>query len=83
MTDTTTPTTAGEWADALDAEVGNHETVGTMVSFAYADGSICGVSIDGEADDDYGRQLTSSDGLMVVRYREQDGYWTAVDTQED
>lgn len=84
-TTVTVPTTASEWADALDAEVGNHETVGTMVSVAYADGSICGISIDGDADDDYGCRLTSADGLMVVRYSEQDGYWTAVDadTPED
>lgn len=75
----TTPTTAAEWADALDAEGKLHDTVGTMVSTAYADGSVCGISIDPNADDDHSRRLVSADKLWTVRYRESDGYWMAED----
>lgn len=77
---TRTITTADQWADALDAETHTSASVGDLVSFAYADGSMCGVSINYETDDDHGRQLTSADGRWVVRYREQDGFWSAVDT---
>jgi hypothetical protein len=78
---TLTPTTASEWADALDAANKDHDGgAGDVVSWAYANGAVCGVDIDGEADDDNGRRLTSADGLMVVRYSAQDGYWAAVDT---
>lgn len=72
------PTTAAEWADALDAEQRNYATAGDMVSAAYSIGSICGVTLDTDADDDYSRRLTSADGSMVVRFEESRGYWTEV-----
>ncbi len=74
---TTAITTADQWADALDAATTKDVSVGELVSFAYADGSICGVGIDITADDDTCRQLTSADGCWVIRYRAQDGFWTA------
>lgn len=74
-----TPTTSAEWADALDAEQRNHADAGDMVSHGFAQGALCGIPLDPEADDDYSRRLVSADGRMVVRYDEQQGYWMAED----
>ena len=68
-------TSAIEWADALDVVTMAYESIGSLVSHAYADGHAAGVRIDTDADDNYGRQLTSADGAWVINYNEAARYW--------
>ena len=74
MTETTNAT---QWAADLDIElVGEYGgMVSAQVGTAYSLGHAAGVTIDLEADDNYGRRLVSADGAMVVRYDEQRNWW--------
>jgi len=65
---------ASAWADALDAEMAKTgKTAGDLISEGYADGSLLGVSLNPEADDERG-VIVSTNG-WVVYYDEQAGYW--------
>jgi hypothetical protein len=73
------PTTATEWADALDAEMSRTgQSAGDLISQGYAKGHILGVVLEPEhpeADDE--RAVIVSEQGWVVRYNAQAGYWTA------
>ena len=68
-----------DWADAVDAEMRcTGQDAGTLISFGYANGEICGVTLEPEhpaADDERG-VIVSEQG-WVVGYDAQSGYWTA------
>lgn len=68
-----------QWAHRLDVETSRHASVGDLVSHAYSAGAVCGVTIDPEADDDHGSQLTSADGRWTVRWDAQARWWTSAD----
>ena len=72
---TTIPQTAEQWADAIEAEM-HHGYDGDIYSLAYSAGSIAGIELDIEADDDYGRQFTATNG-WVVGYDARSGHWYA------
>ena len=76
---TTAPTTATAWADALDAEMGALVvTAGELLSWAYADGSVAGVSVDPNADEaDDERAVMVSDTGWVVAYDAASRCWIA------
>lgn len=71
--------TANQWAADLDIElVGKYgDRVGEQVRDAQNLGHAAGVTIDIEADDNYGRRLVSADGTLAVRYDEQHHWWVA------
>jgi len=77
LTQIAAPTSAAEWADALDAfQAATGMSAGELISWAYTGGTLCWVPIDPEhpeAEDN----ATLAAGDWVVRYDEQAGYWTA------
>lgn len=83
MTTATTITSAAEWADALDADMGGR-SLSDYISIGYADGTLAGVPIaywDERADDARGT-VVSADGRWVVRYLPRSNWWTVVEAGE-
>jgi hypothetical protein len=72
------PRSAEEWSDRLDALMAaTGQDAGTVISWGYADGTLCWVSLDPEhrdADDD---RCVIASGPWTVGYDRQSGYWTA------
>lgn len=75
------PRTAGQWADALDEMMrATGRSAGDLISHAYANGQILGVTLNPEHEDaDDERAVIVGDGpdgeLWVIRYIEQLGHW--------
>lgn len=77
---TDTITTAEQWADAIDRETLHAESVGTMLSEAYASGSLAGVALstdDPRISDRDSAVVVSADGRWAVRYDVASGSWFA------
>lgn len=77
------PESAGQWADALDAELEQRfdGVVSDQIGFAYADGSAAGVEVvSGEQAEALGLDeevLASADGRWHVRWDAARRWWVS------
>jgi hypothetical protein len=72
------PRSAKDWADRLDALMAaTGQDAGTIISWAYADDTVCWVPVDPEHPDADDERGIIACGPWTVGYNAQSGYWTA------